>query len=680
LDLCSGGTLPTVMDGVTADELRAVWDGSSTGYFSAWPLWMTDSTRQAFSQLWGEPAAHVSIAEREQLLDAAWRQLPSWALLPFEELQPRWKVLTIDGQSPVRKDFDPAKYALVVRFGLSGDSAGGSALALPPTNRDSSKLTTVLLSGTSGLVREIAYQMEVLGITYPARDIGGWLREADIFHTSHETSFDPACPPPNPLKNRFYCSSPRYMGLFDDVGLDVVELTGNHIMDNGAASMLYTLALYRDHGISYYGGGENLDEARKPLLVEHNGNKIAFLGCIFAEPPQPLAGRDVPGANPCDWNLLAEQVEGLLQQGYLPIVTLQYKEGYSPIVMPWQSIDFRRAADAGAVIVSGSQSHVPLQMEFRGGAFIHYGLGNLFFGQMANHPPGPGLPLQPAERYEFLDRHVFYDGHHISTELLTAMLEDYARPRPMTAEERSAILQAYFGYSGWLPLVPTPLRNSPPRCIRCWILCPCRHIPPSPGSPQRPDGFAPAGLMRHGQRETAVHLKGLSHDHARRRRAQERDHAGNVFGAHESARWHSVYESPENRLLAARRSEMTKRIRCDNARRNGVHVNVLANEFNSQVTGKRLERGLAGAYRDVVRKHACRSCACQAHDRTPASCLHERSSSLRREQQGPGIDVHGPVPALGLLLHGGPVVAGRRAVYQHVRSPPLVGNFIKQPI
>ena len=51
-----------------------------------------------------------------------------------------------------------------------------------------------------------------------------------------------------------------------------------------------------------------------------------------------------------------------------------------------------RPADAGAVIVSGSQSHVPLQMEFYKGAFIHYGLGNLFFGQMGNQPPGPGLP------------------------------------------------------------------------------------------------------------------------------------------------------------------------------------------------------------------------------------------------------------------------------------------------
>jgi poly-gamma-glutamate synthesis protein (capsule biosynthesis protein) len=233
-------------------------------------------------------------------------------------------------------------------------------------------------------------------------------------------------------------------------------LTGNHILDHGTGAMLYSLNLYREHHIAYFGGGANLADARKPLLMEDHGNKIAFVGCNAGEPPEPLAEPNAPGANPCDWTQLVAQIRQLVGQGYLPIVTFQYKEGYSPIVMPWQSLDFRRAAEAGAVIVSGSQSHVPLQMEFHNGTFIHYGLGNLFFGQMGNQPPGPGLPLQPAERYEFMDRHVFYDGRYISTELLTSMLEDYARPRPMTPDERAALLQDYFGYSGWLPLVPTP--------------------------------------------------------------------------------------------------------------------------------------------------------------------------------------------------------------------------------
>ena len=52
-------------------------------------------------------------------------------------------------------------------------------------------------------------------------------------------------------------------------------------------------------------------------------------------------------------------------------------------------------------------------------------------------------------RDEFLDRHVFYDGKYISTELLTARLEDYSRPRPMTPDERTEFLTTYFKDSGW---------------------------------------------------------------------------------------------------------------------------------------------------------------------------------------------------------------------------------------
>jgi hypothetical protein len=473
---------PTILDGVTGRQLRSAWSGTSSETFGQWTLWMTSATRDALASLWGPPGRNVQVGASNDLVEKAWGHEPAWAVVPFEDLEPRWKVLTVDGQSPVRKDFDPASYPLEVHFALSGGSDAASSFALPTSNRNPSKLTTVIMSGTSALVREIAYQMEVYGIDYPARDIGALLRQADILHISHETSFDPTCPPPNPYRNRFFCSDPKYIGLFDDVGVDVVELTGNHILDNGTASMLYTLQLYRAHNIRYFGGGANLEDARQPLLIEDHGNRIAFVGCNAGEPPQPLAEANVPGANPCDWKQLEQQIKQLHNMGYLPIVTFQYKEGYSPMVMPWQSVDFHRAADAGAVIVSGSQSHVPLEMEFHGGTFIHYGLGNLFFGQMGNHPPGPGLPLQPAERYEFADRHVFYDGRYISTELLTFMLEDYARPRPMTPEERDAILRAYFSYSGWLPLIPTPAPEKTP------TLYPLLTFVPLPTHTPLPDG------------------------------------------------------------------------------------------------------------------------------------------------------------------------------------------------
>ncbi|HUI90115.1 MAG TPA: CapA family protein [Anaerolineales bacterium] len=455
---------PTVTDGVSSDDLKAAWHGSSSGPFAGHPLWMADSTLAAFTALWGAPAnGAVVTAPADQLVEDAWKTLPSWGIVPFESLVPKWKVLTVDGQSPIHKDFDAAAYPLQIKFALDANPI--SALSMPASNRDASKLTTVILTGTTSLVNAIAYQMEVNGIDYPAQDIGATLREADIVHVSNKTSFAPNCPAPNPDDLWPRCSDPKYIQLLKDVGVNVVELTGPHILDDGVDPFLFTLNLYKQNNIQYYGGGANLDEARQPLLIVNHRNKIAFMGCNAGEPPQPLATDYRAGANPCNYKQLAVEIAQVRAQGYLPIFTFQYKEGFSPQVMPWQLNDFQQVADDGAVIVSGSQSHVPLEMEFFKDTFIHYGLGNFFYDQMGNQPPDPTdprIPLQPAQRWEFIDRHVIYDNHYISTELLTAMLEDYARPRPMTSEERAAFLTAYFGYSGWLPLIPTPAPEQTP--------------------------------------------------------------------------------------------------------------------------------------------------------------------------------------------------------------------------
>jgi len=29
-----------------------------------------------------------------------------WAVIPFEKIEPKWKVIAIDGQSPIHNDFD----------------------------------------------------------------------------------------------------------------------------------------------------------------------------------------------------------------------------------------------------------------------------------------------------------------------------------------------------------------------------------------------------------------------------------------------------------------------------------------------------------------------------------------------------------------------------------------------
>ncbi len=99
---------PTITDGITSDELQAAWAGDFITPFNSAPLLMDEGTLGVLTAYWGPPAPQaVQVLPADQLLDYAWSNRPSWAIVPFETLEPRWKVLTIDGQSPVRKDFNP---------------------------------------------------------------------------------------------------------------------------------------------------------------------------------------------------------------------------------------------------------------------------------------------------------------------------------------------------------------------------------------------------------------------------------------------------------------------------------------------------------------------------------------------------------------------------------------------
>ena len=445
---------PTVKDGVTFDELHIAWtDGIAPVPFEERPLLLDESTLAAFTALWDAPAAgSVQVVPADRLLDTAWSDMPAWAILPFESLEPKWKVLAVDGQSPVRKGFDLSTYPLVVDFTLQSSNSLPVS-SLPLSNYDAAKLATVILTGVTALVRATALTMELKGTTYPGEKIRDILREADITHVSNEIPFFTGCTYPRPDQAALvFCSDPKYIDLLTDIGTDVVELTGNHFADRGAAGMLETIEIYKAHGLPYFGGGVDLQDSLQPALFEINGNKIAFMGCNKPDVNRfPTATDFQPGAAPCDFPQLTQKINQLKAEGSVVISTFQWNESYTADPSPQQRDDFRLMAESGASIVSGSQAHYAQAMEFYDDSFIHYGLGNLFFDQMGDQDWMP-----PGIRREFFDRYVIYEGQLISVELITAMLEDYARPRIMTEQERAGFLQDYFYYSGWMPLVPTP--------------------------------------------------------------------------------------------------------------------------------------------------------------------------------------------------------------------------------
>jgi hypothetical protein len=422
------GSFDTVRDGVTQAELAGLGlrgDEATTAVFT--PLSLSPTTQLA-AYLWAEPE--------------------SLGIIPFDELTPNLKVLAVDGANPLYPNL-PASYPLIRSFGLLGDATAATALqtawgqaGAPTSNRQENRLTRVAVTGVTALVRATAAQMESNGILWPGEEVAPVLQTADIAHISNEVSFVADCPYPDAYSSSLvFCSADKYLQLLTHLGTDVVELTGNHVNDYGAAQFARTIDLYEAGGMKFFGGGRTLEEANQPALFEHNGNKIAFVGCNPAGPPGAWATATTAGSTPCgDYSQLKGQIGALRQEGYNVIATLQYPEHYDYAPMAQQKLDFGALAEAGATAVSGSQAHHAAGFGLpENGGFIHYGPGNLFFDQMD----------MMGTRQTVVANYVFYEGRLLGVDLWTGLIEGYARPRLMTAEERALFLQTLFAASDW---------------------------------------------------------------------------------------------------------------------------------------------------------------------------------------------------------------------------------------
>lgn len=427
----------TVADGTAWSAVTGGWAAGSS---ELGRLFTDPATHAALSAVWG-PSANAQVIG-DDFVGAVWAARPAWIIIPFENLRPEWKVIHLDGRNPLAHDFVADGYPLSLPMTVSGQDAAVAEFvarwAGPSTNRDPGKLTRVAMSGVTALVRATAAQMERNGILWPGEEVAEAFGAADIRHISNEVSFAVDCPPPDPYGGLTFCSRDPYFELIEHLGIDVIELTGNHLNDYGRDPLSRTIDMYEAAGMKWFGGGRNLADAAQPALFDHNGNRIAFVGCNPVGPSNGWALAEAAGARPCGDDVPA-QIAQLRAEGYMVLATLQYREHYVYYAPPDQVAAFSELAAAGATAVSGSQAHHVQGFAFEGDTFIHYGPGNLFFDQMD----------MPGTRQTFVDTYVVYDGRLISVELWTGLIESWARPRLMTPEERQDLLQTVFQASGW---------------------------------------------------------------------------------------------------------------------------------------------------------------------------------------------------------------------------------------
>lgn len=175
---------------------------------------------------------------------------------------------------------------------------------------------------------------------------------------------------------------PEKVSLFQEMGIDIVTLANNHALDFGTDALLDTCAALDGAGISRVGAGADLDEAKRPVIMDIKGKKIGFLGASRVIPVGSWnATANGPGMlTTYDPTLLLEEIRKAKETCDFVVVYVHWGIERDEMPQDYQRTMGKQYIDAGADMVIGSHPHVLQGMEYYNGKPIIYSLGNFVFG------------------------------------------------------------------------------------------------------------------------------------------------------------------------------------------------------------------------------------------------------------------------------------------------------------
>lgn len=184
-------------------------------------------------------------------------------------------------------------------------------------------------------------------------------------------------------------AKPEAAKALTSVGFNLLSISNNHMLDYYETGLFDTMKVLEENHISYAGGGKNLEEARKPAIIEKNGLKIGLLAytdmaeLIFAGDPYLsfAAKADKSGLVPRKYETIREDVIKLRDQVDLLAVSLHWGTEDSFTVSPGQIEFAHKLIDDGVDIILGHHPHQFQGMEIYKGKPILYSMGNFLFDQ-----------------------------------------------------------------------------------------------------------------------------------------------------------------------------------------------------------------------------------------------------------------------------------------------------------
>ncbi len=207
------------------------------------------------------------------------------------------------------------------------------------------------------------------------------MQEAGLFMINEEFPFSLQG---EPMEDKQYTfrTDPKYVQIFQDLGVDAVTLANNHTLDYGRDAFCDTLDTLNQAEIAYVGGGYDLDEASAPLIRTLNGQTFAIFAATRVSPSYDWYATDSQAGlfqtyDATALNAAIEEADGLYDH---VIVFVHWGIEQNDTPEEYQRALAEGYIDAGADLVVGCHPHVLQGFEYYNGVPIVYSLGNYLFG------------------------------------------------------------------------------------------------------------------------------------------------------------------------------------------------------------------------------------------------------------------------------------------------------------
>lgn len=363
-------------------------------------------------------------------------------LLSIWDLKPEFRLLSVNDKYYLDTMDSGAVFNTVTISGHASDvekiiNILSASLHPAPTKDD---ILTLAQTGVTALSRRMNSALlngdpEAIATDF-AKYVGPYLSSFDLTHTSNEASFSKSASGVN------ICANPAMIHTLTAIGLDIVELTGNHNQDCGDNDAIATIDLYAAQGIKTFGGGKTAALAAEALDIDQKGTELTLLGYNLSTGGYTLD--NTPGANFYTEKQAVTDIANAKDSGRQVIVDVQYYEcneydnvsdsricDYADSSAGDQISFFRHLIDLGADVVVGTAAHQPQTFELYGDGAIYYGLGNLFFDQSS----------WPGTTRSLILVHYFYRNQLIQTRIVPTIYDSTYQTKLMEVSDASAFLK-----------------------------------------------------------------------------------------------------------------------------------------------------------------------------------------------------------------------------------------------